>query len=385
MYSIKLISFFFIFAYVCDISYSLEGQNTPTQVQVKALNDVREKEDEFESVGGHNEIIRLPNGLPGIPDGSLGKAMSEIEAKAIKAIQKDRELDGLTPAFYGEVNLDDPSQPGKKITYMAMQDLLKDFNKEEVHILDIKFAWRTFLESIGTGDYKTRQEVLKNVGLPSNADLSKIFQVAGMAEKAKDDKFSKWDRHNLRDHLTSSRTLGFRICGTKAPGHPAMTKKDYVLLKNEEEVYRKLDTFLHHCIGQESVKDKLIERLEYMLPKIQRSSFFKTHEVIGSSILILFDNTNVGAWLIDFGKTVELEGVKIDHEKPWVPGNHEDGYIAGFKNLIKLLKDGYVHNVPPNLGNVKENGAEMKKPKFNFCTFIKKLHLHGKTSGKVTR
>ncbi|KAI1696325.1 putative inositol-trisphosphate 3-kinase A isoform X1 [Ditylenchus destructor] len=39
-------------------------------------------------------------------------------------------------------------------------------------------------------------------------------------------------------------------------------------------------------------------------------------QVIGSSILILFDNTKVGAWLIDFGKTVELEGIKIDHEKP---------------------------------------------------------------------
>ncbi|KAI1697053.1 inositol polyphosphate kinase domain-containing protein [Ditylenchus destructor] len=309
--------------------------------------------------------------------------MNQIETSAVKAIKNDRELDGITPVFYREVELDSKTEPGKKTVYMAMQDLLKGFQKEETHILDIKLAWRTFLEDIEIGDYKKQEDAFKKIGLDINEDFKKIFQEAGMGDKVPDE-LSNWDRQNLKDHLTSSRTLGFRISATKAPGEPPMTKRDYIRLKDEQEIHKKLDALLQHCVGERSAKDMLIERLEYMLPKIERSVFFDTHEAIASSILIVFDKTHLGAWLIDFGKTVELKGVKIDHKKQWVPGNHEDGYIAGFKNLIKLVKEGYAHNLPLNQRNGKENGSDIKKKMFSFCTLINKLHLAGNSHRAAT-
>lgn len=63
-----------------------------------------------------------------------------------------------------------------------------------------------------------------------------------------------------------------------------------------------------------------------------------TLQVIGSSLLFVYDSTDLcSVHLIDFGKTIPLSsGVTIDHRSPWVEGNHEDGYLWGLDNLIRL-------------------------------------------------
>lgn len=62
-----------------------------------------------------------------------------------------------------------------------------------------------------------------------------------------------------------------------------------------------------------------------------------TFQVIGSSILIIYDDEKAGVWMIDFAKTVPVpEGINITHRKPWKLGNHEEGYLTGIDNLIKV-------------------------------------------------
>ena len=40
--------------------------------------------------------------------------------------------------------------------------------------------------------------------------------------------------------------------------------------------------------------------------------------------------------MIDFGKTVPVhDGIRLDHRKPWVEGNHEDGYLWGLDNMLE--------------------------------------------------
>lgn len=68
------------------------------------------------------------------------------------------------------------------------------------------------------------------------------------------------------------------------------------------------------------------------------SEFFQTHEVIGSSLLFVHDQTHASIWLIDFAKTVELPPqLRIDHYSAWKVGNHEDGYLIGINNLIDIF------------------------------------------------
>ena len=60
-------------------------------------------------------------------------------------------------------------------------------------------------------------------------------------------------------------------------------------------------------------------------------------QVVGSSILIIYDSKHVGAWMIDFAKTLSLpDGVNVTHRKLWQQGNHEEGYLTGIDNLIEV-------------------------------------------------
>lgn len=56
------------------------------------------------------------------------------------------------------------------------------------------------------------------------------------------------------------------------------------------------------------VKLKFVQRLNSLQRAAENSQFFKRHEVIGSSLLFLYDaKGHVGVWMIDFGKTIALE------------------------------------------------------------------------------
>ena len=61
-------------------------------------------------------------------------------------------------------------------------------------------------------------------------------------------------------------------------------------------------------------------------------------QVIGSSLLLLFDRSNeANVWMIDFAKTRLLDkSTTITHRAQWELGNHEDGYLTGLDNLIQV-------------------------------------------------
>ena len=137
-------------------------------------------------------------------------------------------------------------------------------------------------------------------------------------------------------------------------------------IQTREAVQSTLALFLNRC---PNVKRDLLTRLKYICEKFQDSSYFQTHEasffnicclglfvfslsllsrllikiwlflqVVGSSILIIYDSKHVGAWMIDFAKTLSLpDGVNVTHRKPWQQGNHEEGYLTGIDNLIHVM------------------------------------------------
>jgi 1D-myo-inositol-triphosphate 3-kinase len=71
---------------------------------------------------------------------------------------------------------------------------------------------------------------------------------------------------------------------------------------------------------------------------LEHSDFFKTHEIIGSSLLFVHDKKRASCWLIDFAKTELLPNdIKISHDRTWEVGNHEDGYLIGLNNIINIF------------------------------------------------
>lgn len=82
-----------------------------------------------------------------------------------------------------------------------------------------------------------------------------------------------------------------------------------------------------------------MDRLRSICATVQESHFFRTHELIGSSLLFVHDKRKASIWMIDFAKTVPVpEGVTIDHNTEWTVGNHEDGYLIGLNNLISIFE-----------------------------------------------
>lgn len=86
------------------------------------------------------------------------------------------------------------------------------------------------------------------------------------------------------------------------------------------------------------MNQELLNRLKRIRTYIEKSNFFQSHEIIGSSILIIYDEDNVGAWLIDFAKSRPLENMEIDHRREWTQGNHEEGLLFGLDELIKVFE-----------------------------------------------
>ena len=88
------------------------------------------------------------------------------------------------------------------------------------------------------------------------------------------------------------------------------------------------------------LQPRYVQRLKAIRATLEHSEFFKTHEIIGSSLLFLHDKKHASCWLIDFAKTDTLpDNIEITHKKNWEVGNHEDGYLVGLNNIIDIFSD----------------------------------------------
>lgn len=97
------------------------------------------------------------------------------------------------------------------------------------------------------------------------------------------------------------------------------------------------------------MQSRYIQRLRAIKATLEVSEFFATHEVIGSSLLFVHDADKANIWLIDFAKSRVLPpGVApITHSRPWIEGNHEDGYLIGLGNLIDIFTELEQHPETP--------------------------------------
>lgn len=234
------------------------------------------------------------------------------------------------PKYYREVEYN-----GDK--FIELQDLLHGFN--DPYVIDIKMGRRTFLES-----------EVKNV--TERMDLyQKMIAIDPMAPTPEENlkkSITKLRYMQFREQQSSSCNHGFRIeamkCGGKPPIH------DLKKIKSQQEIINTLKIFLNG--NNESAAKQILNQLKNIRSQIEASDFFKVREVVGSSLFIIYDDEKVGVWLIDFAKTNLLpEGVFVDHRKPWVPGNYEEGLLFGFDNLITIFEENFA---TPTLSTTKD-------------------------------
>ncbi|KAL1451772.1 hypothetical protein WDU94_006120 [Cyamophila willieti] len=250
------------------------------------------------------------------------------ERDVYEALGREVELRDIVPRYLGEVEY-------KGQTFIELQDLLHGFR--DPHVMDIKMGTRTFLEC-----------EVQNIAARSDL-YNKMLAVDPMAPSIEEHKLkavTKLRYMQFREHQSSTSSHGFRIEAMKFRGAPPVT--DLKTVRTPMDVKHTLALFLN---GRDEVRVKLLVRLKDMRRRLEHSKYLQNHEIVGSSILIIYDECRAGAWLIDFAKTRALpNGLQVNHRSTWAPGNHEEGFLYGLDQLIQSFE-----NLPQ--GCAKTNGV----------------------------
>ncbi|XP_008548821.1 inositol-trisphosphate 3-kinase homolog [Microplitis demolitor] len=262
-----------------------------------------------------------PDGLAPAGPGTVWKRLTggteNTERAVYEELSKDDKIRDLIPKYYREVDYNGD-------TFIELQDLLFGFT--EPCVIDIKLGTRTFLES-EVSNTKARHDLYKKmISVDPNAPTKSEHENKAV---------TKLRYMQFREQESSTCSHGFRVEAMKFPGAPPIT--DLKKIKQHADVVETLRIFF----GKHSITyEKLLEHLKDMRSRIEVSPFFQTHEVIGSSIFIIYDEKKIGAWLIDFAKTSKVpEGMRLTHRAPWQEGNREEGFLYGIDKLISTLEE----------------------------------------------
>ena len=112
-------------------------------------------------------------------------------------------------------------------------------------------------------------------------------------------------------------------------------------LRDEAELQATLKAFLQ---DRQPLTLELVDRLEALRSALELSEWFRTHEIVGSSLLITYDmatpaHAPPAVWMIDFANVSEVDAsVTLTHRTPWEKGNREEGYLLGLDNLIDSFR-----------------------------------------------
>lgn len=244
---------------------------------------------------------------------------NDSEVKAYMSISADTYASKLVPKFLGVQEIQGEC-------HIELQDLLHGF--KEPSVIDIKMGCRTFLESEVTNKTLRPDLYKKMMAVDSSAPTE---------EEHKQQAITKLRYMLFREKMSSSQSKGFRIEALRIRGNEAVN--DLKTLQSTNQIQ---DTIQHFLNGRKTTTKDITKRLKSMRNLMEKSEFFRTHEIVGSSVFIVYDDEKIGAWLIDFAKSRELpSGVTVNHRKQWAPGNCEEGLLRGMDELIKVFEDVY--------------------------------------------
>jgi len=265
------------------------------------------------------------SGHPGIaPAGphtiwkKLGSGSHEKEVYTYLKNGNDKMYD-IIPKYHSETDWNNE-------IFIELEDLFTTGFNSSLGIMDIKMGSRTFLES-EVSNTKEREDLYKK--------MVEIDPNAPTPEEHSKRSITKLRYMRFREEQSSTSLFSFRIDAVKfqdqdKPSHSSCLK----ILKDECSIASILQQFIS---SNPRIKLQFLERLKYMRGTLEESEFFKSHEVVGSSILLIRDAEKCGAWVIDFAKTVECAN-RLNHRVGWEIGNHEDGYLKGLDNLISIFE-----------------------------------------------
>ena len=275
--------------------------------------ELRQQGRSFFQLTGHEGCFQI-----GLRPNTILKKSTGNEEGCFMKLQHDLALVGFVPQVYGIVE-----QNGER--FLELQDLLTNFRNASV--MDVKMGYRTYREEElykALRDPRLRHDMYEKM---IEVDENEPTEEERRLEAVTKPRYMVW-----RETVSSTASLGFRLEAMRLKD--GTIDKDFKTLKEEEQICHALIRYTK----SRHTRLRYLERLYDLRQALLQSQFFHASELIGSSLLFVHDDEHAGIWLIDFAKTYPLpNSVKLDHLSKWELGNHEDGYLAGIENLIRVF------------------------------------------------
>ncbi|XP_069387535.1 inositol-trisphosphate 3-kinase A-like isoform X2 [Paralichthys olivaceus] len=271
------------------------------------------RQSSWVQLAGHQGNFQLSE------EGEVLKLHNEEEAKCLESLMKD-PLRPFVPQFHGTVTRGEHC-------YIRLEDLLSGLRKPV--IMDCKMGVRTYQE-----EELAKAQTKATLRSDMYQRMVKIDPSAPSAEEHTEKGVTKWRYLKWRDTTTSTSTLGLRIEGIVM--EDGSVQRDFRKIKTLAQV---TEALLYFTRNKLDVLKAYHSRLLALSDALMNSPFFRSHEVIGSSLLFVHDHSSkASVWMIDFGKTTPVQDAfKLRHNIPWVEGSREDGYLIGLTSLITSL------------------------------------------------
>ncbi|XP_049441622.1 inositol-trisphosphate 3-kinase B [Epinephelus fuscoguttatus] len=271
------------------------------------------RQSSWVQLAGHQGNFQLSEG------GEVLKLYSEVEAKCLELLMSD-PLRPFVPQYHGLVTRGEHC-------YIRLEDLLSGLRRPV--IMDCKMGVRTYQE-----DELIKARTKATLRNDMYQKMVKVDPSAPSAEEHAQRGVTKFRYLQWRDTTSSTSTLGLRIEGIMM--EDGSVQRDLRKILTPDQV---TNAMLYFTKSQLDILKAYHTRLLALRDALKNSPFFKTHEVIGSSLLFVHDHSSKACvWMIDFGKTTPVpDRTELQHDVPWFEGNREDGYLIGLRSLINSL------------------------------------------------
>ncbi|XP_037315984.2 inositol-trisphosphate 3-kinase B [Pungitius pungitius] len=271
------------------------------------------RQSSWVQLAGHQGSLQLSEG------GEVLKLYSEVEANCLDCLMRD-PLRPFVPQYHGLVTKGE-------LCYIRLEDLLSGLRKPV--IMDCKMGVRTYQEEelvkARTNATPRSDMYQKMVKIDPSAPSAEEHEQGGVTKS----RYLQW-----KDTTSSTSTLGFRIEGIMT--EDGSVQRDFRKIMTLAQVTEALLFFTRR---QLEILKAYHSRLLALSDALKNSLFFRTHEVIGSSLLFVHDHSSrASVWMIDFAKTTPVsDASRLRHNIPWAEGSREDGYLIGLTSLITSL------------------------------------------------
>ena len=293
------------------VASELAGRSTATFTPIEVdMEEIRKA-----VISGHIESFRRTE------NGTLLKTTWREEAAMYQALN-DSELRKFLPTLYGVKD----SLEGRVI--LDMEDLTKSF--EGACIMDVKMGVRTFTEHDVSSD-DVRDDLLQK--------MLKVDPDSATAEELAQGGISKLRYLQFRESSTTSSKFGYRIDAVRlcdeAVDAACPDLDDLRTIVTEDKAQDIVQDFLQQ---RPELRSSFYQQLDELRQTMEKCPIFMRHSFIRTSLLFIYSNaTNkTSINVIDLSRAYNAQR-DLNHRSVWQSGNHEDGYLTGLDNLIRLF------------------------------------------------